>query len=583
MKAKRRPKREPLPPLVRDAAVCVALAALVVAVFFPAVRYGFLLYDDGRVVYENPNISTGLTWTNIVWAFTHAHFAIWMPVTSLSHMLDASLYGSWAGGHHASSIALHALAAILLYLAMSALTGRWGLSALCAAVFAVHPQRVEAVAWVSSRKEILCGLFFFAAMWAYARYAQRPGARRMAAVCVLCALALMSKPMAVTLPFALLLLDVWPLNRVTGRQGARGIAGLVAEKLPLFALAAVVAVIAVSTQPDVSEITAVGSPPFAWRAGNAVISYVAYLAGTLFPWRLAAHYPVVMDAVTLSRVLVSCGILAGITVAAIIFRGCRWLIVGWLWFLGILIPVMGLVQYGNAARADRYLYVPQIGLLIALIWTAASMVEKWPRPVSVWGVRLRAQGPAVLGTLLLAGTALACRWQLGYWRDTETLFTRTVAVQPASALGYANLGMAALMDGDKEHALACYRKSVQLEPENAVWLYNLGSMLVLIRQYGEAANLLERSLDRNPENPGAQENLGVALSELGRATAARPHFEEAIRLRPEKAGTYVSYADTLLELGRREEAIAALEQALRREPSRREWQTRIDRLRQAAP
>lgn len=584
MKKKRTTRTDDGHARARDLGVCIALMTLTAAVFLPVRTFEFLLYDDASVVFENPNVASGLKWENIVWAFTHAHFAIWMPLTSLSHMFDASVFGRWAGGHHLTSLLLHTLAAAVLYLALNCLTRRPWPSALCAALFAVHPQRAEAVGWISSRKEILCGLFFFAAVWAYARYARGATLRRLGLVVLFAALALMSKPMAVTLPFVLLLLDWWPLERFSNQRLRRTVvAGLLLEKVPLFVLAAATAIVATATQPEVSQITSVTGPPFAARAGNAAINCAAYLFHSLYPVALAAHYPLLPDTITGARVA-GAGVLLGlITVAAVILRKKKYLAVGWLWFVGALIPVLGLVQYGNAAMADRYTYIPHAGLLLMIVWALADAVA--------W-MRARHAGPArpefgnraavAAAVLVLAAGAVLCRWQLGFWRDTERLFERNIAVQPQSALAHANLGMAALQKGHKDAALRYYREAVRLEPAHAIWLYNLGSMLVLIEHYHEAADLLRRSLELNPNNPPAWGNLGVCELESGNTEAALRDFDEALRLNPNKASYLLNRADALAKLGRHAEAVEALERANALEPDSRDAAARLDRARRAA-
>lgn len=599
MKTKRVVQKNDRQPLIRDLGICAFLVLLVAGVFLSVRGFEFLLYDDGRIVYENPNIASGLRWDNVVWAFTHAHFAIWMPLTSISHMIDASLFGAWAGGHHLTSLVLHALAAALLYLALRSLTRRPWPSAICAALFAVHPQRAEAVGWVSSRKEILCGLFFFAALWAYARYARGPTVRRMSVVVLLGAFALMSKPMAITLPFLLLLLDWWPLERLTSEgPGRTGITRLFVEKVPLFLLVAAVSVVAVFTQPEVSDITAVDAPPLLLRLGHAALCYMRYLWNGVCPVELAAHYPFLSDAVTVGRVAGASTLLGAITVAVILDRRKAYFPVGWFWFLGTLMPVLGLVQYGNAAMADRYTYIPQVGLLIMLVWgisdfvvwfcnrdpvTAAVVTGKKHaavRPLSL--ARTGFAGVALAISLVLTANAALCHWQLGFWRNTALLFERSIALQPCSALAHANLGMTALKKGDKEEALHCYREAVRLEPEHAVWLYNLGSMLVLIKHYGEAADVLRRSLERNPNNPPAWGNLGVCVLETGAAEDALRHFDEAIRLNPEKANYFINRAEALSKLGRTEDAVEALERAHALQPGNREAATQLNRARRTA-
>lgn len=579
---KKRPEiaQEGTPPWVRDLAVCLVLAALCIVVFLPVRTFLFLHYDDAKVVTGNPRIMAGLSPSGVAWAFTNAHFAIWMPITSLTHMLDASISKTAPGGHHLASLIWHILAVIVLYLAIARATGRPWHSAVLAALFAVHPQRVEAVAWVASRKEILCGLFFFATLWAYAGYAARRGRMRLLLFTVLGALALMSKPMAVSLPAVLLLLDFWPLRRWAGGKKL----GLLLEKAPLILLGLAVAAVAVMTQPESAAQAGVMPPPLLTRAGGAIMNLATYFIHACVPIRLAAHYPVLPDTITGPAVALSASLLLMITALAALLRTRPYLAVGWCWFLVTLVPVLGLVSYGNAAMAERYMYIPQVGLLIMAVWGIADIGDAIT-------VRLKGRLPVVRGVpvllpllavLAVLAAAALCRWQLGFWRDTQTLFTRTLELEPRSALAHTNLAYAAIERRDRDTALRHYREAVALEPDHAVWRYNLGSMLVLVDLDAEAIPHLRRSLELNPENSAAHMNLGTALLYTGHPEEALPSFEEALRLDPEKTSSLVGYADCLARLDRRDEAAAALARALKRDPGNREIATRLERVRTPA-
>ena len=433
-------KQEPSSPKQRtflpSLAICVFLLAAVAAVFGQTLRYDFIKdYDDNHYVTENRHVTEGLGGAGIAWAFTTFHATNWHPLTWLSHMLDCQFYELWPGGHHLSSVLLHAATAVLLFLLLRRMTGALWPSALAAAVFAVHPLRVESVAWIAERKDVLSGLFFVLTLWAYVAYAGRPWSWfRYSLVVLLYALGLMAKPMLVTLPFLLLLLDYWPLGRFApaakGAAGAgpaataRRLGWLLLEKVPLLALAAascVVTLLAQARGHDGMDLL-----PMSDRAANAVVSMAAYLGNFFYPAGLTILYrhP---GSWPRWEVAAAAAVLAIITAAAILcWRKCPYLIVGWLWYLGMLVPVLGLVQVGSQAMADRYTYLPMIGVTIALAWLLASAAENWR-----WG------GPVFGAAAALAVAVLmGCAWQqTSYWRNSETLWDHHQDVCPSETEG----------------------------------------------------------------------------------------------------------------------------------------------------
>ena len=360
--------------------VCVFLAAITWLVFGQTIRFPFINFDDSDYVLKNPHVSRGLTGEGILWAFTQTHAANWHPLTWLSHMVDCQSYGLDAGGHHLSNVLLHTATAILLFLVLRQMTGALWRSAFVAAVFAIHPQRVESVAWVAERKDVLSGLFFVLTIGAYVRYVRAPSPFRYGHVFLLFALGLMCKPMLVTMPFILLLLDYWPLNRFAPPRVGDGnifkIAWqLILEKLPLFALSLASCLITVFAQKDALQaVTKISLPS---RAGNAVVAYRDYLLQMFWPSNLAVFYPWDAARISGTSILLSGILVLGISALVFVARRRRYLVTGWLWYLIMLGPVIGILQVGNQARADRYTYLPQIGLYVLLTWTAADLCMQW--------------------------------------------------------------------------------------------------------------------------------------------------------------------------------------------------------------
>ena len=379
------------------------MVVLIWVVFGQTLKHQFINYDDDVYVYENPVVIHGLTWSGVKWAFTHTVSANWHPVTMMSHMLDCQLYGLWAGGHHLTNVFLHILTAVLLFLVLVEMTGASWRSAFVATVFAIHPLRVESVAWVAERKDLLSGFFFMLTLWAYVRYVRRPFSTvRYLWVLLLFTLGLMAKPMIVTLPFILLLLDYWPLNRFNPTNGANDIAErtlplgsftvprrLVIEKIPLLILAVAACAVTVMTQSEfiaplsqplqIGTVSASVTPlSISVRMGNAAASYLIYLGQTVWPARLAAFYSYSTNSRPLGEVAMAFILLAAISAGAFFQRRRRpYFLIGWLWYLGMLVPVIGFVQVGMQGHADRYTYLPQIGLCLALTWTGAELLSVW--------------------------------------------------------------------------------------------------------------------------------------------------------------------------------------------------------------
>ncbi|HEX8678644.1 MAG TPA: tetratricopeptide repeat protein, partial [Chthoniobacterales bacterium] len=498
-------------------AICIALALIAWLVFGETRFHDFVNYDDGEYVYKNPQVTRGLTVAGAVWAFSHTYAANWHPLTWLSHMLDAQLFGLNAGGHHVTAVLLHTATAILLFLVLRGMTGRLWLSAIVAGLFVIHPLRVESVAWIAERKDLLSGLFFVLTIGAYARYTRTPSARRYALVLLLFALGLMSKPMLVTLPFVLLLLDYWPLERFAGVPPRR----LLLEKLPLLGMAVISAVVTVFAQTTALQpLTRVS---LALRFGNAAVSTVTYIGQMFWPSNLNLYYPLSRANVGLGRVLLALLVLAAISTAVFLLRRRRYLVTGWLWYLIMLAPVIGIVQVGGQAHADRYTYLPQIGLLVALTWGAADVAQGRPRARLAFALV-----PAAAIPLL----AFCAHKQTTYWADSEAIWRRTLACTSRNAIAEQNFGQAVFQKGRVTEAMMHFERALAINPRQASVLSSVGVLHLQMGRAQESLACLEKAVALDPNDGDAHYNLANTLMEIGRATDAVRHYSRAVERDP---------------------------------------------------
>ena len=523
------------------------LAVISLVVFGQTIRYEFVNFDDDLYVYNTPAIQSGLTIKGIAFAFTGSHAHNWHPLTTLSHMLDCQLYGLNAGGHHATNIILHTIAVLLLFRALRQITGAVWKSALVAVLFAVHPLHVESVAWVSERKDVLSAVFFFLMLDAYGRYAGAPSRMRYLAVAILFAAGLMSKPMLVSAPIVLVLLDYWPLRRFeqssltsektkTSKPGnqRRIIRLLLLEKIPLFILSAIACVITFVLQKGATG--AIPPLPLIWRVQNAFASYVSYAWKTLWPTHLAVFYPHPNSALAIWEVIVAIALLLAITAAAIFFRSRRpYLLTGWLWYLVMLVPVIGVVQVGEQGHADRYTYLPHIGLFLFIVWLAADIP-------AVRRSRRFAVASAVAVVIMVALLAWKAFIQTSYWRNSETLWTHALAVTSDNDVAHNNLGYLCADRGELDKAISHFEASLRIRSAKRDVHYDLGSAFV-------------------------QTNLADALARRGRSDEAMVHYEEAIRLQPNYADAYYNRGNVLFAKGHIDEAIADWEKTLQIQPN----------------
>ena len=539
----------------------LALAAATLALFAPVREFQFVNFDDDVFVFDNEHVRSGLTLAGIKWAFSSADIDYWRPLSWLSHMLDVQLFGLNAGGHHVTSVMLHTANAVLLLYALHALTGRHLPCLLVAALFAWHPAHVESVAWVGERKDVLCTTFWFLGLWTYARYARSPERKGLLLVGVCFALGLMTKPMILTFPFLLLVLDVWPLRRVefTGewRASLAHLRPLVTEKLPLFALMILAAVGTYFAQRNVGAIMAEEVHPLSARLANVPVAYVRYLGLTLWPVDLSILYPmpdgwhawVVTGAVTL--------VLLASWLALRRLGREPWLAAGWCWFLGTLVPVIGLVQVGNQSIADRYTYVPMVGLFLAMAWWLDAVREQRP----AWSTGLTSAA-----CVALAMCALGTHLSLPHWRNGITIFEQAVRVTQANYIAMTNLGNNLARAGQQQRAIDLYQQALRFSPTNAQTHYNLAMSLADTGQPAAAERHYREALRWNPRHSLAHNNLANLLGDTGRVPEAIQHYEDCLRLNPRHLEARFNYGITLADAGKPVEAIAQFEAAVNLRP-----------------
>jgi protein O-mannosyl-transferase len=538
------------------------LAAATVAAFLPVLRADWILFDDPEYVTAQSRVLRGLRLDNALWFLSHPHAANWHPLTSWSHMLDVQLFGTAPGWHHATSLLLHVLNAVLLVIVLSRLTGSWWRSLAVGALFALHPQRVESVAWISERKDVLSGLFFLLTIEAYRRWVDRPGRGRYTLLMLALALGLMSKPMLVTLPFVLVLLDLWPLGRWRPGGAGRGrtrVASLVprlVEKWPLFALAAGSAVITFLVQRQIGAVVRMGVISATRRLANAALSCWRYAGGTLWPHDLAVFYPY-SPATNWAGAVVGALALVAVTAACVVqIRRRPWLATGWFWYLGMLVPVIGLVQVGSQAYADRYTYLPAIGLLIALVWLVGDLVPR-SRP---------AHAVAAVALVAALGALSGATWcQAERWKDTKTLFTWTLTVTGDNPVAHQCLGCALLTEGKTPAAIAELNESLRLSPAYPDAHNNLGLALGMMGREEEALVHFRAALAAT-DKADIRHNIGSALDKLGRTDEAIAEYEVAVRRDPQRYLTRVLLAKDLASRGRVAEAEEQLRRALALNP-----------------
>ncbi len=588
--------------------VCVLLVVAVFAVFSRTLRHEFVSYDDYDYFSSNYQVKAGLTWKGVGWAFRTGHASNWHPVTWLSLMLDAQLFGTGPMGPHLTNVLLHAATAVLLFLLLKQLTGLrsnksigattteadtlWP-GAFVAAVFAIHPLRVESVAWVAERKDVLSGLFFMLTLLMYARYVQKVENGKQKAESIeqggetsniqhptssaqgcywsavfIFALGLMSKPMLVTVPFVLLLLDYWPLKRfaIYDTDSCRVLAihrslrftirRLIWEKIPFFGLSAASCVATVLAQQEAIKSMIV--LPLTLRFCNALMAYVAYLVQTVWPCNLAVFYPYYFFNVPVWQIAGAGGLLLSVTALVLVAaKRFPYLPVGWLWYLGMLVPAIGLVQVGDQSHADRYTYLPQIGLYLAMVWAVRDFTATWRYRCQVLG--------AAAGIVIAA--LMACTWrQVLYWRNSETLWTHTLACTSDNAFAHNNLGVTFTAQGRLDEAIVHFQKALESRPDSPEWQNNLGVALRRKGRLDEAIVHFKKALEIRPDYAEIHNALGITLVQKGQLDEAMAQYQEAIQLKPDSAAAHYNLAIVLAQKDQLAEAIAHYQKTIQINP-----------------
>ena len=510
----------------RRARICLGLVLATVALYWPVIGHDFINIDDPRFVTDNEHTRAGVTWSGICWAFQTVQTEMWHPLTWLSHMADCQLFGITPGGHHFTNLLLHAANTVLVFLLLEKMTGGIWRSTIVAGLFAWYPLNVESVAWVSERKGVLCALFWLSSMMAYVCYSKKSGKLSFLLSLLLFAGALMSKSVAVTLPFVLLLFDFWPLQRFqtfSATSRLRAATALMVEKIPFFALTLVANVVAVFAQHAGDNLISLAQLPVETRLANAMINYVVYLSKTIWPSKLAVFYPYISH-LAVGPIVGAALLLAALTIfCALSARQRPWLAVGWFWFLGTLIPVIGLVQYGFQSVDDRYMYVPSLGLFVAAVWELENRFARHPRGRQLlW----------LLGGTTLAGYFCVSAIQLSYWQNSLTLAAHALKVTSNNYVACDSMGRALAAEGQFERAVPFYAEAVRIEPD---W-------------------------------PQGQFSLGMALGDMGRTNEAIEHLQAFVKLTPKQLGGHLYLARMLMRYGRTEQAIGEFTEVLRLEP-----------------
>jgi Tfp pilus assembly protein PilF len=549
-------------------AAAVLLFFLTGLLYTGALKSGFINYDDPAYVTKNLRVLQGLTVANVHWAFTSTSEANWHPLTWLSHMTDVSLFGAHPAGHHLTSVLFHALNVALLFWLLYRGTGFLGRSACVAALFAVHPLNVETVAWVAERKSVLSTFFFLLAIGAYGLYVRRPTVVRYAGVFFLFALGLMAKPMIITLPFVLLLLDYWPLERIpVSSRGnppgelLRSLALRCAEKIPFLLLSVASAVVTVIAQHRGGAVGTKFALPLWFRVSNATYSYSLYLIKALFPTRLAIFYPHPEGHLSIAVVLLSGVFLVGATIFVCRFRKVRYLPTGWFWYLGTMFPVIGILQVGRQALADRYAYIPLLGIFVIVVWSVAEGATR---------LSLSPKSLGALASAVVVAYASVTILQISYWKNSFALFQHALAVTQNNSIAELNFGEALVERGEPDAAEIHFLKAAQYAPDMGLPHYDLGTLLQNQGRLAEAMMEYQRALPRlsDPvELAQLHNNLGAISLERHEYPQAMAEFDTAIRLRPEEANSFLGKGLIFFQTGEYSAAQAVFQRAIEIAPS----------------
>ncbi|MCE5340605.1 MAG: tetratricopeptide repeat protein [Planctomycetaceae bacterium] len=535
--------------------IYLALIAITLAVFWQTRNFDFVTYDDGDYVYENDYVLIGLTPDNVVWAFTTGESANWHPLTWLSLMADVELFGPRPGPMHLVNLLFHIANTLLLFALIKRFTGSLWPSAFVAAAFAIHPMHVESVAWISERKDVLSCLLFLLTLTAYANYVNRPSALRYIAIIIIYILGLMAKPMLVTVPFVLMLLDYWPLDRVRWQKSDLK---LILEKIPFFAFAFASGITTFLVQQNGGAVADIEQVALGSRIANAFVSYITYIEKMFWPTNLAVFYPLQTD-ISFYQTAVCILLFATIFFTVLWFgRKHKYLITGWLWFVITLIPVIGIVQVGLQACADRYTYIPYIGLFIMFTFSAKEYIAQRPKLKNV---------AVVLAAAVLIALGTITHKQTGYWSNGITLFSQTLNVTKENYVAYNCLGVAYDRVDRLDNAINAYQQAIKINPDYCTAYYNLGITYRTLGRFEEAVAANELAIKIKPNYPQAYNNLGISLGKLGRFQEAANAYQQSIRLKPNYADAYCNFGNIYLKIGQFPQAIEFYKKALSIQPN----------------
>jgi tetratricopeptide (TPR) repeat protein len=547
--------------------ICLALMLITTAVFCQVCTYDFVNYDDPNYIYENPNVQNGITSKAIKWAFTTGYANNWHPLTWLSHMLDWQLFGPKAGSHHLTNLIFHIANTLLLFIVLKQMTHRLWPSAFVAALFALHPLHVESIAWVAERKDVLSTFFWMLTMWAYLRYVKHPGVARYLLTLLFFALGLMAKPMLVTLPFVLVLLDYWPLARVPSERAVgkidtsfnrRMTYHLIQEKIPFFVLSAISSVVTFLVQRSSGTVWKLVGLPLKIRIFNVFISYIEYIRKMILPVHLAVFYPHVGRDISVLHAMVSAVLLAATTI--LIFRFAkdhRYLVTGWLWYLGTLVPVIGLVQVGQQAMADRYSYITLTGLFIIIAWGLPDLLAGW---------RYKKIALTLSALLIILVMSICTHFQLRHWQNSLTLFQHALDVTEDNYIAHFHIADSLCEQNKSDEAISYYQKYLRRMPNDPEALNNLGIALSKQGKFDEAIKCFIEALRIKPGTATAHTNMGHILALRGSLDEAAVHLAEALRLDPQSAQAHYYLGQVLVQRGKIGEAITHFEKVLRLKP-----------------
>jgi tetratricopeptide (TPR) repeat protein len=566
------------------------LALATIVIFWQVCSFEFVNYDDMHCIVKNLNIQTGITFKTIKWAFYNDYWCMWHPLTWFSHILDWQLFGPNAGGHHLTSLAFHIANTLLLFIVLKQMTGALLPSVFVAALFALHPLHVESVAWISERKDVLSTFFWMLTMWAYVRFVRRPKVANYLLIVIFLALGLMSKPMLITLPFVLLLLDYWPLERFRTKHS---LFYLLIEKIPLFVMVFATGVVTFIVQKKGGAVDMVEKYSFLIRLANASTSYLQYIIKMVWPARLAMFYPHPGRNVSIPYAVISAVLLLAATILVLRFaKKHRYLVTGWFWYLGTLVPVIGFVQVGAQAMADHYTYITLTGLFIIIAWGTPELLEKWlHRKTVLWAPSL----------IVLSVLSICTYLQVGYWKNTITLCqhaldvtsnnwkahlilaevlskqnrieeaiwhnSEAVRIKPDYVDALNSLGTVLRVVGRVDEAIGYYKKALEINPQHIGANFNLGVALAVKGRFGEAISLYNKALQLAPDITETHLYLGIALTENGRFAEAVKEFEEVLRIQPQNAIAHNAFGVALLRQGKFDEAIAHFNQAVQINPN----------------